>query len=379
MGKKLNYYAPNSRHEIGPDLELKLAAPGSFRLFVEGVQALGSYERTSVADYLKAALASLTECVRKYPADLLPRFYLGIAQSLRGYEGLEAATENLGYVINGGSRALSLSARYNLAATYVEFYNDPSFDQAEHLLVEMLEERDGVHDDDPLMFQAQALLLYVRIHRDLSEPAKNGASFDDLQPIAKTLAESLSAFEKRFMQSRSSKLKGADETWADFWNDRGMFHNALGRLFKDDRDQAQQSARDAIQAFKRALEVKPNWPPVRANLAVVYSELLGDETSVALAEQIFADLSRGSSQQHYAHYKLGRLAERRTQWAEAIEHYHKAVWIPGAAFAAARVLEKELGNSPAALSLLRDFGKNYPKEATTRRFVEELKRLEAMQ
>jgi tetratricopeptide (TPR) repeat protein len=358
-------------------MELKLAAPGSFRLFTEGVQALVSYERTSAADHLKAAVAFLTECVQKYPADLLPRFYLGIAQSLRGYDGLNAAAENLGYVINAGSKTLSLSARYNLAATYVEHHTDADLGRAERLLAGMLEDLDEKCDDDPLMFQAQVLLLYVQIDQHLSIPAKKGASFDNLGPRGAEFAERLVGFERKFSRSRSSKLEGANETWADYWNDRGVLHDALSRLARHDKARAQQDAQEALLAFRQALELKPNWPPVRANLAVVYSELLGDETSIARAEQILTDLALDSSEQYYANYKLGAIAERRKRWDEAIDYYRKAGWIPKAALAAARVLKIELDDPTGMSALLDNYAKAYAENAKKPEFVEAVRRLEA--
>lgn len=355
----MNYYIPNSRSGIGVDRELKLSAPESFRLFSQGVQALATYERTSLVRFLDSALESLAACVAKYPADLLPKFYLGVAQSLRGYAGLDPARENLKQVINSGNKSLRRTARYNLAAAYVEAYSNEMFGKAEKLLKELIGElRSESQADRPLLFQSWALLLYIRIHRDLWKRTKKAATWEQLQGDFSAIERELFQFEREFTGSPSSQLGGANETWADYWNDRGIFNESLGRAFAGDESKSKENAAKAMQAYDRALAMKPNWPPARANIGVVYCDLLGDDAS---GERIFSDLAINSSQQEYANYYLGQIAERRKRWQEAVGFYRKAGWIPEAAVSAARVLETQLNNRTAALELLESFEAKYGK------------------
>ena len=71
------------------------SSPGarSFRLCTEGIEALERFERQASATQLRIAETRLEECVRLYPSDLVPKFYLGSVKTLTGYAGLDRAEE----------------------------------------------------------------------------------------------------------------------------------------------------------------------------------------------------------------------------------------------------------------------------------------------
>jgi hypothetical protein len=67
----------------------------SFGLFMEGLRALQLYEdeaskehptKSNLERWMQDALDSLRDGVSHYSADLLPRFYLGVALSMRNQE-----------------------------------------------------------------------------------------------------------------------------------------------------------------------------------------------------------------------------------------------------------------------------------------------------
>jgi len=77
------------------DLLTGFADEQSFGLFMEGLRSLQQYEdeatqlhpqKTALAITMHSATASLRECTSRYPDDLLPAFYLGVALGMRNQE-----------------------------------------------------------------------------------------------------------------------------------------------------------------------------------------------------------------------------------------------------------------------------------------------------
>src|ERR1700733_7853713 len=85
----------------------------SFELCTEGLQALEQYANQPDEKVLDLAEQRLSECVLKYPDEMLPKFYLGSAKTLRGEVGLKRAIDLLQTVVNEGSQDLQFAAQFN--------------------------------------------------------------------------------------------------------------------------------------------------------------------------------------------------------------------------------------------------------------------------
>src|SRR5712692_9112187 len=79
------------------DLSRKVtfSAPESFQLVMTGVKYLRAYERTAESDSLNRATEALATGVRKFPNDVAPRFYLGVAKAMSGAKKSREAVDLL--------------------------------------------------------------------------------------------------------------------------------------------------------------------------------------------------------------------------------------------------------------------------------------------
>src|SRR5437899_2125488 len=96
--------------------DFKFTNTKSFRLFVEGLRGLRSFEHSPSPKRLKVAEEKLTACVADYPLDILPQFYLGITKVLRSYEGVPDAIRLFENIVSRDIPELRAAAMYNLAA-----------------------------------------------------------------------------------------------------------------------------------------------------------------------------------------------------------------------------------------------------------------------
>ncbi|MGH1370578.1 MAG: tetratricopeptide repeat protein [Cellvibrionaceae bacterium] len=113
--------------------------------------------------------------------------------------------------------------------------------------------------------------------------------------------------------------------------------------------------------FERLVEQSPKDPELLFSLALIYNEL----EEFDLAEEHFTSLTQFDKRRSSAHYYLGRIAEKREQWEDALKHYIKVE--PGPDFMPALLQTTDLlirGNQPQAahkrLSAARD---RFPSQA----------------
>jgi hypothetical protein len=108
------------------DDPLSFSDEESFGLFMEGLRALQLYEdealkeqptRKNLRRWMEDALDSLRDCISHYPVDLLPRFYLGVALSMRNQEVYVARLQQV-------SSACVAAGRY---LAYRDMSHDPEF------------------------------------------------------------------------------------------------------------------------------------------------------------------------------------------------------------------------------------------------------------
>lgn len=339
-----------------------------------------AYERNAAPGALDVATERLSTCVQRYPADLLPRFYLGIAKSLTGYRGVAEAIEQFRYIEATGVEALRLTTQYNLAAAYIEKYTPEGFAYAEHLLSELVGELKRQGDlkpkpswlrlvtgrsDEPhrvaeLLFQAWAVLLFVQTRQKLwiHRTRKRGAEVDK---AVENLKEQFGEFERDFTKAGGEQIiPGAEDIRADFWNGKGLWNEsqawfqwpaaetaaATGGLRVEDvamggglgivESLARKHADAAVECFQQALRYKHRWPPAMANLGRVYATLLGE---MDRAIDLFTQLTRGSAQVEYSNYCLGVICVGREDYEAAVGFFEKAAPIPEAWPHRARILQ----------------------------------------
>src|ERR1035441_5855066 len=148
----------------------------SFRLCSEGLQALERFERQASRADLDVAEERLAKCVRLYPSDIVPKFYLGSVKTLVGYRGLNEAIALLADVVEQGPDELKPAAQYNLAVAHIEQYDDVGFSLAEGILKPLADNtRKGDLSVRRLAWSAQVNLLYIRAHRDRKSTRLNSS------------------------------------------------------------------------------------------------------------------------------------------------------------------------------------------------------------
>ena len=117
------------------------------------------------------------------------------------------------------------------------------------------------------------------------------------------------------------KVSADKNNFADVFNMLGLIYYGNSRF------------EDAIKAFKRALEINPNYTEVALNLAVIYNELGQFGKSTEVYEN--ARKTRRDSQSYLDPYVKGKLANMHAElgviykdlgfYAQAVEEYRKAL------------------------------------------------------
>jgi tetratricopeptide (TPR) repeat protein len=320
----MNERTHTSRPKLGLADDLQLSNSDSFRLFTEGVVALDSYERSGAPGSLETAGARLTQCVQKYPADVLPRLYLGIAKSFLGDMNQQEAIRFLQSVESSGVESLRLPAKYNLATAYIEEYSSESMRRAEMLLTDLQKDLEPEKASQAeLYFQSWAVLLYVKIHRHLWD-YRNCQKPEELAerlPLIEELGQELDRFYSDFESAGGHRIAGSDDIMAEYWNAKATYEESLAGLYRPDPEKSRQHATKAVHAFQEALQIRHNWSAPKANLGRITWELLGN---LEEAENIFRDITQGFEDVEYAYYNLGKIFGLRGQYDIAADYYAKA-------------------------------------------------------
>jgi tetratricopeptide (TPR) repeat protein len=295
----------------------------SFRLCTEGLRALELFERQASPDQLRIAESKLEECVRLYPGDVIPKFYLGTVKTLMGYSGLDKAVELLKEVAQTGSDDLRAAAQFNLAVAYIERYNREGFAKADQILSKLTTDPSAATGTRRRMiWLARVNQLYIRA--DLTwRAARKMATPEDIG-----LAETAPALREEFQRFKTDLDKSQFATDADILAD---YWNALGTLSEAQAyfDQGRKSAfaGEALQDYLTALQYKVNWVDATSNLARFYQEVLDDPKR---AEELWNKVLTTLPDYQYAYYNLGRLEQSRGNLSLAREHFLKAPDIEGA-------------------------------------------------
>jgi tetratricopeptide (TPR) repeat protein len=306
------------------------SGPRSLQLFVEGLHELQSYELSPNPKSLRSAAETLEQCVNTYPSDVLPQFYLGVVKTLEGYGGADEAIRLFSSIRESGPDFLRQPAEYNLAAAHVEKYSSVDFDIAESLLREMKGEFESGPESESsekhaLKAQVLSLLAFCVVRQKLwrhrTEP--DDASHETLARTAIPESQALLAAA----EGEASKLTGPvkDEVLADWWNVKGLLFEYQAHRASTPRKE--ELAKQAVEAFDRALKLRRDWIAARSNMARVYQDLLSMNTQ---AEPLWRAVLTVRPDDEYSHYMLGRIDEQKKSFPSAFAHYAKAPHIPEA-------------------------------------------------
>lgn len=328
--------------------QLKLSSPESFALFTEGLQALADYEKTARREKAELSSNRLETCVMKYPQDVLPRFYLGIAKSYLGGLAQQDAIRHFQSVQQTSVNYLRLAANYNLAAAFIFEYTGRSLERAEAILKQTKEELETVKSPE-LYFPVWIDLLWVTVRQRLWWKVTHGQS-EGLQPEFDELGKDLRNFNKAFTRAKK-KIPEADVVLADFRNVEGLFFESKAHFEPVNK---LEHAETAEAKFGEALRIKAGWPAAKANLARVYIELLGQ---LDTAIDLLFELTKGVEQVEYSHYLLGQAFSAKGQHVEAVRQFRQATKIPEAWLCIGKVLRdrKRFRSAKRAFRKVLDF------------------------
>ena len=360
------------------DLSTKItfSAPESFQLVMTGVKYLRAYERTSEWDSLNRATEALATGMRKFPDDIAPRFYLGVAKAVSGaknsLEAVDLLEDLLKRVDRQHMKELCLVVKYNLASAHAGTYEENGFTRARGLLEQVLKEtREGTLSDIALRRQAEILLIWLDIRAvrkqklAIQEKRKQKVLLaeDEMAEFTKKVNEiqhSLKEFKKKFDREDVPDHE-RNEVMADYWNNVGIVEWYLAEVVESE-DERKRDAQQAITSFRKSVQCKLNWPPPRSNMAAVYSDILHDSEK---AKEIWLSILDTEPTHDYAMLNLGYLAEEdaekaekqndpdkaRDSWDEAVKWFRKAD-SRGATLRLARVLVKNLNKPDEAKTTL---------------------------
>jgi tetratricopeptide (TPR) repeat protein len=348
----------------------RFSSTKSFQLFAQGLQSLQSYERSPSAGNLSDAEGNFGECVRRFPKDVLPRFYYGVVKTLRGYDGLDEAIEQFNLVLKSEADDLVPDAKYNLAIAHLEKYSPHDSEVALDLLrqtrAEVAKRQENKKQKEPRLetVRLQALILETYLY------VEEAVRFSPSDAVFKEAEGRLDSFWKDY--NESPVLEGVrPDLLADFYNTSGYYWNARAKHAKGDEQTG--FAEKARTNYGQALEQKKDWIPAKSNLARLYVELL-NEPSIAkrLCEEILG--SRPSD--YYTRYLLGKIYEAEGATAQAIGSYKKAgTKIPEANLNLGLLYEKMGALEYASNALGRVVAAEDVRESTRKKAQEALRRV----
>jgi tetratricopeptide (TPR) repeat protein len=327
--------------------KLKFSTPESFQLVMTGLRYLREYERKAKPDALNLATETLTIGVRKFPHDIAPRFYLGVAKAVSGAKNSGEAVTLLEGLLKDidkyNNTDLRLAVRYNLACAYAGTYEPEGFKQARNLLGEVLRELPKGKNAAQIALQRQAeiLLIWLDIRdvRDeklaIQKKRKQGAKpeqreIEEFKKKIHAIEKGMERFKIEFDREDIAEHERND-VLADYWNNHGIITWYLAEIQESEKERLE-NGQKAIDSFQKSLQCKLDWPPPRSNMATVYHDILEDR---AKAEEIWLSILDTEPTHAYAKWNLGYLAEEKAEkqkdpskarpyWEEAVEWYRKA-------------------------------------------------------
>jgi tetratricopeptide (TPR) repeat protein len=361
---------------IMQDLSKKVtfSTPESFQLVMTGVRYLRAYERKAEPDSLDRATEALGTGMRKFPDDIAPRFYLGVAMAISGAKNSREAVDLLEDLLKRVDKKniedLRLAVKYNLASAHAGTYKEEGFERARDLLNQVLKESTGaiVSSELALRGQAEILLIWldIRTIRDqrlaIIDKRKRKVQLDqyeiaDFEKKLNEIQEHLRKFKEKFERENVAD-HDRNEVMADFWNNWGIVEWDFAEATELEDERAAHGKK-AIKSFQESLKCKINWPPPRSNIANVYHEIFNDRET---AKDIWLSILDTEPTHDFAMLNLGDLAvenaeeekdteKSRASWDEALEWYSKAE-SRGATFKQANVLLENLNRPQDAKAIL---------------------------
>jgi len=307
---------PGSKN--GNSLKKQFSNSESFRLCTEGLQALERFERRASRSDLELAENRLGECVRLYPGDILPKFYLGSVKTLVGYRGLGEAVTLLSEVAERGRGDLKASAQYNLAVARIEQYESESAKLAKDLLAPLAEQQPN---ESWVKWSARVNLLYLRAE----EVWKQRKSKSPDPAVFASISSLVSEFERFDDEVQGSAFRYDADILADYWNALGTLFEARAWLTESGGGEFADQAR---KAYEKALGLKSDWVAATSNLARLYQERFNDPET---ARRLWQEVLKVRPDDEYAHYNLGLIDLQAGNREKAREHFQKAPEIDKAA------------------------------------------------
>jgi tetratricopeptide (TPR) repeat protein len=313
--------------------ELKFTSTESFQLFTEGLRSLQAYGREANYSALERAAARLEECTRKFPADVLPKFYLGVVKTELGYRGLDDAISVFHSILETKAEQLKPAAEYNLAVALMRRYTPGDLENAKRIL-EQLHDRLGPQwsvDDVALRLQIEALQNFLFVRQELwFKRYKPEYRKDQVEEARRRL----DGFKKDIEGVRIPEAKKSD-ILATHWNTEGLVSEYLAHK-ADESKAKQEQGRRAVANFEQALALKANWIPALSNLARIYQDILEQSGK---AEGTWRQVLEIRPDDEYSFYMLGNLYSEDNP-LRAINCYARAPKIPEAGFKMGQAYEQ---------------------------------------
>ncbi len=298
---------------------VRFTSTESFQLFAQGLESLQAYESNAAREKLDGAETKFQACVSKYPHDVLPRFYLGVVKTLRGYAGLAEAIREFEYVLKSGIEELVPDAKFNLAVAHIERYTPEDFKKASDLLKETrsdIQKRPASAKYETLRLQARILEAFIFIRQNVWVDRKHNPPSTEMIRQSEDL---LRDFKRDYDQASILETARPD-LLADFENTQGLLSESRAWVPKEEAAR-NQGAVEAVSHYRDALEQKIGWIPAKSNLARVYQEILGQ---LEVAEKLLREVIEVRPDDQYSYYMLGRNYDARKDEERAMQFYEKA-------------------------------------------------------
>jgi hypothetical protein len=348
----------------------RFSSTKSFQLFTQGLQSLQSYERSPNVQALAEAEGRFGECVRNFPKDVLPHFYYGIVNTLRGPDGLDEAIKQFNFVLASKVEDLIPDAKYNLAIAHLEKYNEQDSAVAMDLLRQTRDEvasrQKKLEPKDQRLetIRLQALILEAYLFvEDEVKPKPSEAVFQEAE-------RRLNFFWGEYEKATILESIRAD-LLADYYNTFGYYWNQRARY--SEGDERHDFGQKALADYENALQQKKDWIPAKSNLASLYDEVLGDREN---AKRLCEELLEIRPTDSYTRYLLGIMYEKDGATLQAISSYKKAgPYIPEANLNLGLLYEKLKAYDNAVTYLERVVNNDKARESKRDKAKEALARI----
>jgi tetratricopeptide (TPR) repeat protein len=376
---------------------LKLSDGRCVRWFVEALQLLRRFDETTSKDALGDARTLLQKCVDHYPQDLLPKFYLAIAESVLGDLVQNRAIPLFEACSRSDQFEMSAAAKYNLAAAYIETYDVNCYEKAVSLLDELIGELQkygapmGIPNwlvpvqalfsgrrirVEQLYYQALEVRTYARLRIWDPQPMRGNKSLKELGE------ESLAELEQRraVLEKRQKYLDGQrSEIWAWNWNTTGGINRVFGVSARQAGNArlALQLSDKAVEAYLLAIKNDPSFSSARVNLGRINLE----QGRKVDAEKFLLEALEGVEDIDYANFNLGLLYTWEGKKEPALRHFAEApimlkrenqdlTWV-GARMTLSKLLI-DWGHAAEAQALLAELAQENRRSAGLRQTIEDL-------